>query len=1145
MKFIADLHIHSKYSRATAKNLDLENIYIWAQLKGITVVGTGDFTHPQWFSEIREKLIPAEPGLFKLKDDFARLCDTKVPDFCKAPVRFILESEISNIYKKNGRTRKIHNLVFFPSLETAERFSSKLEGIGNIVSDGRPILGLDAKHLLEIILEVTKDAYLVPAHIWTPWFSVLGSKSGFDSIEECFEDLTPNIFAVETGLSSNPSMNWRVSSLDNITLISNSDAHSPMKIGREANLFDTDLDFYHIRSALEVGDPEKFLGTFEFYPEEGKYHLDGHRKCGVCSRPQESKKNNGNCVVCGKPMTLGVLYRVEELADRKIGEMPKNSKPFYSIIPLTEILSEIYKTGPDSKRVLKSYKTVLQAFGSEFNILHNTTIDKFERSGIPLFGEAINKMRNGKIEIMPGYDGEYGKVRIFSEIEREKNQAQKFLFITPSLTGDEKGRSFPEIISATTGGQQEKEVKTNWFFQETKTITKHTNLNDLNEQQKRAVKHQGSPLLIVAGPGTGKTLTLTHKIAYFVLKKDISPDNILAVTFTNKACQEMKQRLERIIDGKKSLPFIATFHTFCFNVLKGLKNKSRYTIVDEEDRDRLIHDAISLAKESGLETSVSPKTFNDMIVSSKQKILDPSDNLSEVAEKYDCETETLSRVYGIYQNILSAQGLYDYEDLIFKVVRLFEKGKNICRQYRELYKYIFIDEYQDLNQGQYRIIRALAPKDKELFVIGDPDQSIYGFRGSDVNYFKKFIEDYPQAEVIHLTRNYRSTETILEASYHVIRDQHVSISGSRIYSEIDGKKTISVLKQETERAEAVAVGKIIEKMIGGIGLYSVDFGKVADDTMNREMSFSDFAVLYRTGLQGEIFAKVFENSGIPYQMMSRKNAYSRKGIKELLSYIKILSGFGNYVDLERIALVPGSGIGTKTFNVFKTWCFQNKFTLEEALVNTGRFPINGMNTSDQIKIDSMIHRLNAYRKDLNHMRVIEQINYIKTKIKQIDDAITCDKGTEDAFFEICRLAEGYQNRPGEFFLTLSLQTDTDMYRNESERVALMTMHAAKGLEFPVVFIVGCEMGFIPYHRPEEKIQNIDEERRLFYVAMTRAKEHLYFTHVNRRRIYGKVEERELSPFVRDIENILVSHESSQFPKKKKDNEQKQIQLNLF
>jgi DNA helicase-2/ATP-dependent DNA helicase PcrA len=429
MKFIADFHVHSHFSRATAKNLNLENLYITAQLKGITVIGTGDFTHPGWFAEIKEKLVPAEPGIFKLKKEISSICDKKVPTSCRRKVRFILVSEISNIYKKQKKTRKNHNLVFLSDLNKAKEFNLRLDKIGNIKSDGRPILGLDTRDLLEILLETSDRAFLIPAHIWTPWFSLLGSKSGFDSLEECFEDLTKYIFAAETGLSSDPSMNWRVSMLDGLTLVSNSDAHSPMKLGREANIFDTELSYAAIRSAMESGDPEKFLGTFEFYPEEGKYHLDGHRKCNVRNWPKKTRKQGGMCPVCGKPLTLGVLYRVEELSDRKEGEKPDKHHPFYSTIPLVEILSEVLKVGSASKKVAGTYRFLIKKLGPELDIL--TTIKKeiIDNAGIPLLGEAISKVRRNEIDLLPGFDGEFGKIKIFSQDERNRLLGQKSLFI--------------------------------------------------------------------------------------------------------------------------------------------------------------------------------------------------------------------------------------------------------------------------------------------------------------------------------------------------------------------------------------------------------------------------------------------------------------------------------------------------------------------------------------------------------------------------------------------------------------------------------------------------------------------------------------------------------------------------------------------
>ena len=444
MKFIADFHIHSRFSRATAKNLDFENIYIAAQLKGITVVGIGDFTHPGWFAEIKEKLVAAEPGLYKLREEISKQCDSHVPISCRREVRFILVSEINNIYKKNGKTRKNHNLVFLPDLKKAEKFNSKLDKIGNIKSDGRPILGLDARDLLEILLKTSDKALLIPAHIWTPWFSLLGSKSGCDSVDECFEDLTPYIFAVETGLSSDPAMNWRVSGLDGLTLISNSDAHSPLKLGREANIFNTELSYTAIKSAIKTGDPESFMGTLEFYPEEGKYHLDGHRKCNICFWPEKTRKQDGKCPVCQNPLTLGVLYRVEELADRLEGEKPEKYHPFYNLIPLAEILSEILKVGTGSKKVMRTYMALIEKMGPELKILQDLKTEKIDRDGIPLLGEAVKRMRRNEIVLTPGYDGEYGKIKIFNQQERERLLGQKELFVFPSTQSALKKKTKPK-----------------------------------------------------------------------------------------------------------------------------------------------------------------------------------------------------------------------------------------------------------------------------------------------------------------------------------------------------------------------------------------------------------------------------------------------------------------------------------------------------------------------------------------------------------------------------------------------------------------------------------------------------------------------------------------------------------------------------
>ncbi len=347
--FYADLHIHSKFSRATSRDADLEHMASWARKKGVSVLGTGDFTHPAWFAEIQEKLVPAEPGLFRLRDDLAREVDRNVPGPAGGITRFMLEVEISTIYKKHDQTRKVHHLVYAPDLEKARRFIEQLSRIGNLQSDGRPILGLDSRDLLEITLTSGEGCYLVPAHIWTPWFAVLGSKSGFDAVEECYGDLTPEIFALETGLSSDPPMNWRLSQLDRYRLVSNSDAHSPPKIGREACAFETEMDYFAMRRALETG--QGYEGTVEFFPEEGKYHLDGHRKCNIRLSPFETRQHAGRCPVCGKELTVGVMNRVEQLADRPEPFEPEQPTTYRSLIPLPEVIAEIRGVGENSKKV--------------------------------------------------------------------------------------------------------------------------------------------------------------------------------------------------------------------------------------------------------------------------------------------------------------------------------------------------------------------------------------------------------------------------------------------------------------------------------------------------------------------------------------------------------------------------------------------------------------------------------------------------------------------------------------------------------------------------------------------------------------------------------------------------------------------------
>lgn len=1141
MKFIADLHVHSKFSRATARNLDLENIYISAQLKGITVVATGDFTHPGWFCEIKEKLVPAEAGLFRLKDEIAGICDKQVPLSCRRQIRFMLVSEISNIYKKNGKTRKNHSLVFSPDFAAAAKLIAKLDKIGNIKSDGRPILGLDVRDLLEIVLETSPQAFLIPAHIWTPWFSVFGSKSGFDSLEECFEDLSSHIFAAETGLSSDPAMNWRVSGLDHITLISNSDAHSPANLGREANLFDTDLSYGAIKAAMETGDPKRFLGTFEFYPEEGKYHLDGHRKCNVCFSPSESIRQNGICPVCGKNLTLGVLYRISELADRTEGKKPVNGHPFYHIIPLVEILSELSRVGPKSKKVQQKYRAVLEALGSEFAILHTLTTDAIDQGGVPLLAEAILRMRRGRVNISSGYDGEYGSIKVFKPEEMEALLGQKSLFILPGF--DPCSKKPDEKID----GAKDHQRKDLREIPKEEKLTKADNQikvngdlrGDLNHEQTEAVRNPGGPLMIIAGPGTGKTRILTHRIAYLLKEKGVLADNILAVTFTNKAAKEMSDRLDILLEGSRPFPLVATFHSLSLRILKEAKEEKYDDIIDDYDRKSLVSDAIKYLELSGAKVTLKPSFLLDRIISAKQQIIGPWDNLENVVD--EPEIELFSELYRAYNHLLIIQHLYDYEDLIFEVVKLLETKEEICRKYRDKFKYILVDEYQDLNQGQYRIIRALAPPDKDLCVIGDPDQSIYGFRGSDVEYFNRFQSDYPKAKVINLTRNYRSTQTILKASSQVITNIGSNFGKSRIYSEIEGTKILSVIELDSEKSEAVAIGKTIEQMVGGTGFHFFDFDKADPSMVANERGFSDFAVLSRTGAQSNLIADVFERAGIPCQVVSRENLLCRKGVLEIISWFRIVEGFGSYADLLRVVDLIKSEVSKIELTRFKTWCYHKGFAPNEALKNVGDYLEQVMSNTGRLPFEDFSESILKAKKETAGMTVEKKLIYL-TKRTKTRPTGTDNPKVEEALNSLIISSQQFGNNSSDFFTTVSLKRDPDTYDAKTEKVSLMTMHAAKGLEFPVVFIAGCERGLIPYQGSVSGYSDQNEERRLFYVALTRAKEQLYLTWTKNRRIYGKPVKRELSPFVEDIEKKLRRHEK---PTAKKMKGKTCDQLKLF
>ncbi len=579
MKFIADLHIHSHYSISTSKKLIPEYLDLWAGIKGIKVVGSGDFTHPGWISELQDKLLPAEEGLFRLKQELKIDQDPPMPE--EGEVRFLLSAEISTIYKRDNQVRKVHHLILVPDFKDALAIQRRLAKIGNITSDGRPILGLDSRDLLEITLEASEGALFIPAHIWTPWFSSLGAKSGFDSISECYRDLSDHIFAVETGLSSDPPMNWLCSFLDQYTLISNSDAHSPEKLGREANILDTDLSYEGIIKAIKGGSPAGFGGTIEFFPQEGKYHYDGHRKCAINWDPLQTLKHNGLCPVCGKKVTVGVMNRVAQLADRDALPEKGTRPPFFSLVPLKEILAEIAGVGQQSKKVAAAYNRLIEKGVTELDLLLHLPISRVKQAGGELLAEAIRRMRNREVLIREGFDGEYGRIKVFTREEGAAMGNQGTLF-------DQTQPGAEPVPSQPPGDRPQRAVLINFDFNEFRRRhraaqsqpennennnreRKKFDFKELNPEQKRAVEHCSGPALVIAGPGTGKTHTLTLRIAHLILNNNVTPENILAVTFTNKAAGEMSKRLELIFKNTQPLIKginISTFHAFGLSVLR-------------------------------------------------------------------------------------------------------------------------------------------------------------------------------------------------------------------------------------------------------------------------------------------------------------------------------------------------------------------------------------------------------------------------------------------------------------------------------------------------------------------------------------------------------------------------------------------------
>ncbi|MPZ86729.1 MAG: AAA family ATPase [Nitriliruptorales bacterium] len=1090
MAFYADLHIHSKYSRATSRDCDLEHLAWWAGRKGIGVVGTGDFTHPAWFAELGEHLVPAEPGLFRLHEDLERDVHRRLPPSCRGPVRFMLSVEISTIYKKGERTRKVHHLVYAPDFDTAAAINRKLGAIGNIASDGRPILGLDSRHLLELTLESGDGAYLVPAHVWTPWFAVLGSKSGFDAVEDCYDDLAGHIFAVETGLSSDPLMNWRVSGLDRYRLVSNSDAHSPPMLGREASVFGTDVDYFAMRAALQSGDG--YRGSIEFFPEEGKYHLDGHRACGIRLEPTETRQRDGACPGCGKPLTVGVLHRVEALADRPEGARPEGAAGFRSLVPLAEIVGEIRGVGPKSKTVAREVTALIDRLGPELPLLERLPLAEIGEADSPVLVEAIDRLRRGQVIREAGFDGEYGVIRMFEEAELRGPATVALALddLAPAagnLDGSRQGRSAaadrPTLLApppdgpltaadASEASGASPPVPGTDVAQP--LFTGSAVLDGLDPQQRAAAAITEGPLLVVAGPGTGKTRTLTHRLAHLIGDHGVPPERCLAITFTRRACEELEQRLAGLLPGRASRLLVTTFHGLGWRIIRehheSLGLPADVRVADEPQRLELVRALLG----------GSEREARRRLTALSEVKRAPATTLGADADA--------GAALASYDRALRERALVDFDDLTSLPVRLLEADADLAAEYRTRHQWIAIDEYQDVDELQYRLVRLLAPPEGNLCAIGDPDQAIYGFRGADVGFFLRFHQDFPTARSVRLVRNYRSNATIVDAAVQAIAPS--TLVPDRALAAVrqdDPPQRIVVHDAPSARSEAEFVVHTIDQLLGGSSYFSMDSGRVhAGD--GADLCFADFAVLYRTGAQAEPLIEALERAGMPFQKRSHDRLVDRPGVQAILQ------------------------------------------TLSEAQeAAEGEPPI------------TVLIRIHEAAK-----------NAIGTAEAEAPGTPGGDRSEEiRAALDLLEpLAERCEADLRRFLSELALGAEVDTWDPRADRVSLLTLHAAKGLEFPVVFLVGCEDGLLPLRwdaaggDDDADAERGAEERRLFFVGMTRARSRLFLTRARRRARHGSAHDTRPSPFLADLQDVLLErlHAEHRPPKRQRSPAGDQLRL---
>ena len=1129
--FRADLHIHSRFSRATSKSLTLPLLAAWARVKGLDVLGTGDITHPGWRAEIAENLEFEEAtGLYRLREDgpSAALLPQYAGRTRAGRPRFMLQGEVSSIYKRGGKVRKIHNLVYFPNLDTAERFAQKLGAIGNLNSDGRPIIGLDARDLLEMVLESGPQSYLVPAHIWTPWFSLFGSKSGFDSVEECFGDLTPHVFAMETGLSSDPDMNWTWSALDRFNMVSNSDAHSGENLGREANIFSGDISYPGIWESLKGhGRVDcRFDGTVEFFPEEGKYHLDGHRNCKVVMDPAEAREAGGICPVCGRALTEGVLSRVMALADRDAPQQPAGRPGFRSLIPLPEIVMEIESCRTKSRRVMDRHAEIINRFGSELTVLMDVPEDDLAQYFAPL-GEAVARMRRGEVIRRGGFDGEYGVIRVFSDLERKelvthRGQLSLSGLALPSDLAGEGGAEVPDGAEkkprSRKGGKQnecsgpgllaDKAPCLGLYKDDAGTILPGADEPSgpaplqkaaapfiYNDDQQEAIVAGPEPVLVLAGPGTGKTRTLIGRIEH-LLAQGVPANKILALSFTRRAALEMDQRLRAVLafagDPERN------FSAVLADSAPPAAEQASGTGEGQPSPDNNVQASPVNSAQPSPVNNAQPSPANKVEIPTTDtmhaiafvlwhKVLDAPVLMSEEsafrvfcdasAEGVSAQTRAAWQAVNLFRETLTpcpeqwqpyheayirhkaSWNLVDYIELIEFWREQIDNGL-----FTPPWEHVLVDEIQDLTPLQLTVIKNLLPESGQgFFGIGDPNQSIYGFRGAHGQAHEFFNAAWPDLKIINLTENYRSAGEILETVGPVLGEQAVGElpqALTRLPSEI------RLFEAPTAESEASWVADQIARLLGPTSHTLMD--AAAESTLPGEpLSPGDIAILVRMGALMHPFKEALNRRGIPCSVPTEEVFWADPRVRAIIDAAGVFLG-----------IVEGNP--EQALNCPDRVLAKGPLGVAAYLQNTAPF-------------DDMFWKSSAF------------------------------KGLMRAF-------DAYQGWTG-LINWVNLQNELELVRGKSEKVQIMSLHASKGLEFTAVFMPCLEDGLMPFAGPAfltgqgADLTGIDfaEEARLFYVGATRARQGLYLSHAARRRLYGREMQLPPSPLIKKMSDKWIKH----------------------